>query len=62
MHPLPLGINSAALSMICPGVCCHAGSCAIVQYICRFFEEQVDDSQADTSKLYEGCSIQTLRY
>ena len=39
-----------------------AGSCAIVQYICRFFEEHVDDSLADTSKLYEGCSIETMKF
>ena len=40
----------------------RAGSCDIVQHMCRFFEEEVDDALVDTSKLYEGCSIQTLKY
>ena len=32
-----------------------------MQQVCRFFEEAVDDSIVDTSKLYEGCSIETLK-
>jgi hypothetical protein len=41
---------------------CFAGSCETVRQVVRFFEEQVDDSKVDVSKLYEGCSIETMKY
>ncbi|EIE19781.1 Phosphoglucomutase, first 3 domain-containing protein [Coccomyxa subellipsoidea C-169] len=40
----------------------RGGSCGIVRQIVTFFEEATDESIVDASKLYEGCSIQTLKY
>ncbi len=42
--------------------CWRTGSCGIVRQIVTFFEEATDESIVDASKLYEGCSIQTLKY
>ncbi len=42
--------------------CCCAGSCEIVRQVVRFFEENVDDSLVDSSKLYQGCSIEMVRH
>lgn len=39
-----------------------AGSCEIVRQVVKFFEEETDVSKVDASKLYEGCSIETLKY
>ncbi|BDA46832.1 Phosphomannomutase/phosphoglucomutase [Coccomyxa sp. Obi] len=40
----------------------RGGSCEIVRQIVRFFEDETDDKIVDASKLYEGCSIQTLKF
>lgn len=39
-----------------------AGSCEIVRQVVRFFEENADESIVDSSKLYQGCSIETVRH
>ena len=39
-----------------------AGSCEIVRQVVKFFEENADESIVDSSKLYQGCSIEMVRH
>ncbi|CAL5224325.1 g6994 [Coccomyxa viridis] len=40
----------------------RGGSCEIVRQVVSFFEENADESTVDSSKLYQGCSIEMVRH
>ncbi|CAK0785494.1 hypothetical protein CVIRNUC_008703 [Coccomyxa viridis] len=40
----------------------RGGSCEIVRQVVRFFEENADESTVDSSKLYQGCSLEMVRH
>ena len=54
------GNYSSWLNMTMALVC--AGSCEIVRQVVRFFEENANESIVDSTKLYQGCSIETVRH